>query len=337
MGFNDAADLRSMADWGDTPGTLGINDGGDPSLVEHYFRGVGPLHLVTEADEEEYRLFTRKITVHGKEKSFPIITDKDVYDYVRHRNEFFRSAAAYGAFAEESDQELKENLGLRKLIELRGDAQTVFYRWVRKAYRKKLGEDANVPQLIRASMSPALIQALAKVKVSYQKRFKAGGFNPRPMKLGGKYRLGTLSDHALGRAADINDQDNPQLTIPQWQFILKFVGKAGVDRSALRWKSNPEALWQDIKTVNDLFVEKIDKETKRIEKERVTTVPGTLGKTMHHTVPPLDIVLAGMPELKKWSDGFFRLEWPLVKELHANGLLWGATFSTNVDLHHFQL
>ena len=52
---------------------------------------------------------------------------------------------------------------------------------------------------------------------------------------------------------------------------------------------------------------------------------------------PINVILKDHPALIKWKDGFFTLEWELVKELHANGFRWGATFPHSVDLHHFEL
>ncbi|MEO9008503.1 MAG: hypothetical protein ABI401_15510 [Candidatus Dormibacter sp.] len=53
--------------------------------------------------------------------------------------------------------------------------------------------------------------------------------------------------------------------------------------------------------------------------------------------PPIDIVFADQPSMKKWKDGFFALPWDLVTKLHDLQLVWGATFSSKVDLHHFEL
>jgi hypothetical protein len=52
---------------------------------------------------------------------------------------------------------------------------------------------------------------------------------------------------------------------------------------------------------------------------------------------PLDEVLAGHGALKKRAGGFFTLSWELVEALSDSGFIWGATFSKNVDLHHFEL
>ena len=42
--------------------------------------------------------------------------------------------------------------------------------------------------------------------------------------------------------------------------------------------------------------------------------------------------------LLPWAkSGFLHLPLELVLELHNHGFAWGATFSTNVDLHHFEL
>ena len=42
-------------------------------------------------------------------------------------------------------------------------------------------------------------------------------------------------------------------------------------------------------------------------------------------------------ELKRFATGFFTLEGALVLALQKNGFLWGATFSNQVDLMHFEV
>ena len=105
-----------------------------------------------------------------------------------------------------------------------------------------------------------------------------------------------------------------------------------------------------------LFVTKVAAEVKRISAEREAAakaeaakqVPVPAGvpesKSAGHAVAkakalpaPIDVVLAGHLHLRAWAaQGFFNLEWPLVKELHASGLKWGAIFP-DPDLHHFEL
>lgn len=331
LGFNDAADPFSP-DWlvGDTPGPLGIHDCGDP------FIGMS-VAGVREQDDDEFKLLKGKIT------------DTDASNYVIHRRTFFGTDEAYKSYAAEADYELdndtrkvgKRTVTLRSQIELSGQAQTVFYRWVRKAYQNAGVKD--VPALIWQRNSKELADALAKVKANYSGTFKPQGFNPRPMKIGGKYRLGTISEHGLGAAIDIEPGFNAQLKSAEWKFIEKLAGKT-VDRTPNRWKNNAEALWKDVRELSDLFVAKVAAEVKRIAAEREAAAkagaanPAPAGAPKPKVLPaPIDTVLAGHLQLKPWAErGFFNLEWALVKELHASGLKWGVLF-TDPDLHHFEL
>ncbi len=305
------------------------------------------------ADEAEFKLLKGKIA------------DTTVEAYVKHRDEFFGSHDEYLKFAAESDKELTDQPVLRKLVEMRGKdaAQTVFYRWVRKAYHKAGITD--VPSVIKGGATKELAEALSKVKKAYGKDFKHGGFNPRPKKDDNyRFRLGTLSEHGTGNAIDIEDRRNPILSKSDWKFIEEVAGKT-VDRKESRWDTKPEELWKDIKELNDLFVKnlagKVEAEKKKREEEKgAAEKPADAAGTAAGETPPkaadkkakkadakpkaakkepepIDVVLKGHHDLKQWKDGFFTLEWELVKELHANGFRWGATFSNAIDLHHFEL
>jgi hypothetical protein len=324
------------------------------------YRGFSPLpgirlqasplaETVSEEDKAEFKLLQKHVGVLNKKgKSYP-----DAAAYVKDRNAFFGSEAEYRLFAAESDTELedtewkigKRTVKLRQLIEIgkHPEAQDIFYRWVRKAYFLKLGDDVDVPELIKKGMTPKLAEALRKVRTSYKKSFKAGGFNPRPIKLLGKYRLGTLSEHGLGAATDIDHGANAQIKKGDWDFVEKLTAKK-IDRSLSRWKKEPEKLWQDVKDINDAFVKKVAEETKRIADERAKK-PKPAPADPKKAAPaakkesnddPVDEVLAGHMALKRWRGGFFTLEWELVHELHSLGFTWGATFP-DVDLHHFEL
>jgi hypothetical protein len=211
-----------------------------------------------------------------------------------------------------------------------------------------------VPDVIKRGKSKEVADALEKikadeaVKAAYPKDFRSGGFNPRPMKTAKtyKYRLGTISEHALGNAVDIESKENPNMSVGSWKFIEKITGKA-VDRSLARWKKEPESLWCDIKELNDLFVNAIAQEVKQVESEIAKAKAATDNVKSKdkekEDLKPIDVVFAKKPfamhsqELKKWAGGFFTLKWELVKQFHANGFKWGATFSNGVDLHHFEL
>ena len=263
------------------------------------------------------------------------ITDLTADAYLKHRRDFFGNDDAYRAFAADSDIELDQTKGLRRLIEFskkgQEGAQTVFYRWVRKAYLKDGVDD--VPAQIRRGGSPELRDALAKVKAKYGQAFKSGGFNPRPKKDASyRYRLGTISEHGLGTAIDIEDARNPILSKTEWKFIEKLAGKT-VDRSAATWRKAPSTVWTGIKDLNDEFVKNVAAEVKRVREEQSKAALPP-GKTHPD---PLHAVLAGQKNLEKWTGGFFSLEWELVEALHDNDFLWGATFPNAVDLHHFEL
>src|SRR5215218_10240733 len=101
------------------------------------------------------------------------ITDRDVNAYVQHRNEFFGSREAYDEFSAASDAELKRVKNLRKCLDLQGRAQTVFYRWVRKAYMN--AGVTNVPRIIYQRSTEKLREQLEKVQLGYGDDFQQGG------------------------------------------------------------------------------------------------------------------------------------------------------------------
>ena len=335
-----------------------------PSLVDP---AVMIQAVVAAADKAEFDLIKRKITDReGKEF-------KDSAVYAKYRDQVFGNRDAYRAFAAESDAELdresdrtkfKKWNRLREQVELKSSpaAQTIYYRWVRKAYQTEASID-DVPALIRRRMTPEVAAAIARVQTAYGKTFRHGGFNPRPMKTdieaGGKYRLGTLSKHGLGTAVDIESGTNPALSLQQWKWVQQVAGKK-VDRSVSRWSSEPQKLWADIQALDDAFVAEIAKriateEQSRAQKageiaaERVgitlpRTGPPKARDVSAHTywpllgAPPIDAVMGKHKALKPYArTGFFSLEWELVKRLHAEGFTWGATFPNMVDLHHFEL
>jgi len=106
--------------------------------------------------------------------------------------------------------------------------------------------------------------------------------------------------------------------------------------------------------VSDLFVKKVASEVTRVEKERADKEKAAKPTTSasqpsspavgppapaKKTIPALEQVLGKhFPSLSKWTTtGFLHLPLELVLELHAHGFTWGATFGSNVDLHHFEI
>lgn len=329
---------------------------------------------ITEFDKAEFAVVKKMPVFDARRRPF-----KSVNQYVANRTLYFGPPSTYREFAADSDAELEntewprkrgKNQTLRSMIEFdrAGQArqQQIFYRWVRKAYQKKYGDDVDVPELIRKGMSQKLAEKIAevrgtvRVKKVHDEAFHAGGFNPRPIKFAHHYLLGTLSEHATGMAVDIDDKQNAQLTAEEWRFIEGLVG-VKVNRSG-RWNSEAaaEGLWNDIAKENKLFVDKVAAEVKRIQTERAAKEKAAqekaakekagagapapaaashpTAKAAKQATPLQEVLGKHFDSLSPWATtGFFHLPLELVLELHAHGFTWGATFSTNVDLHHFEL
>jgi hypothetical protein len=335
---------------------------------------LGTPDAITPADKAEFEIIKKMPVLDRKHHSFTSVSN-----YVAFRTTYFGAPADYVAFAAESDNELantqwtsgkkkKKTRTLRSMIEFNKEPrkQQIFYRWVRKAYKRKYGNDVNVPELIKRGMSQELADAIAevrgsvRVKKAHEQDFHAGGFNPRPIKYLHHYLLGTLSEHATGLAVDIDDTKNPQLSPDEWKFIEGLIGKK-VKLSG-RWKTEADAegLWKDVKEASDLFVTKVASEVKRIEKERAEKEKAEKEKAEkekaakapekapakpahpakpHKVLTPLEEVLGQhFKSLSPWAtSGFFHIPLELFLELHAHGFKWGAAFGSNVDLHHFEL
>jgi hypothetical protein len=217
------------------------------------------------------------------------------------------------------------------------EAQNIFYMWVRRGYDKALAKrnvTVSIPALIGMGTNQRLRDALKQVVSDYGMNFpQQADLVARPIKLNGNFKLGTLSDHAFGRAVDISPETNAQLTKDQWTAISNLTGKA-LDEATRKqkWDSAPEELHRLIGEFSAAFVAKLA--------ELVKAQADANAKN------PLSAAIAADKNLKalskarfefsRWQNGFFNLEWNLVKELHEEGLVWGAVFK-NPDLHHFEL
>lgn len=287
------------------------------------------------------------------------------FAYANDRNSFFGSRKDYLAYLHVAKKELNENGEiLRRLLEPPKarrkkhsdwkDAQDVFYAWVRKAYEKhfaKSNKTVDIPKLIKSGKSDKLKKALAQVQADYGNTFKAGGFNPRPMKIDGNYRFGSLSEHGLGTAIDIESGSNAHINTATWKRILTFTGKTSTTANRkTQWTSTPQTLHTTIVEINDEFVSKL----KQAKKDAVEAAKGKAEKANASDADknayekaqkePLEAAMNADPALKsigksfltEWQNGFFNLPWALVKELHDEAFTWGAVFS-HPDLHHFEL
>lgn len=259
-------------------------------------------------------------------------------EYLTHRDTFFGSSIAYEAYLAKARAELQASSGkLRKAIVVHGkpprweEAQDVFYAWTRRAYENVLGSAADIPALISANASEKLRIALRQVEADFGGRFRRQAMSARPMKTPRGYRLGTLSDHALGEAVDIQPETNPQIEAEQWKAILAFTGKS-LDQATRKrkWTTAPQELHRAIVEINELFVSKLAEAVAAHEAAADTDALAAVVKADPH------LRKIGLAFVRSHQKGFFDLEWALVKELHEEKFSWGAIFS-RVDLHHFEL
>lgn len=280
----------------------------------------------------------------------------------------FGSLQAYLDWAPRSDALLEQptpsGQPLRTRIEWyranqRGE-QRVFFRWVSWAYHTKQGlsEDAIV-KLIVKGFDDKMLGALAGAEHATGHAIERQGPNPRPQKDAKlRYQLGTLSEHATGRAVDLDPAHNPILSRVTWDAIARatqLTAKLGKDH----WRAHPEAFFDAIEAINSRWSTMV---TERVHERRLHRAypglsPGELAPPTG-VVPRLEIsrpalldevtvveqllgpqaagsavTLASLPRYR-----FMNHTRDLVLALHAQGLRWGATFyPQNVDLHHFEL
>jgi hypothetical protein len=277
-----------------TPGPVDMCD-----WIEEATRAVHKAGLAAQKeDEEELKLLVKIYTYladsggttrysfwkvtwekRGKKKVKKQTREYLFEQYCKHRDTFFGSREKYREELTEAIKELDHKPAkgrtLRFYIEppqsIRKNnkddwekAQNVFYTWVRKAFHKKYGDDKDYPAVIRTGMSDELKTKLEKVKSNYKRDFKAGGTNPRPtkLKLGGAYhyRLGTISDHGVGRAIDIDASTNPQINSTDWGKLETYTGKKmNATQRKAAWEKEPKKLYDYIKGVSDEFVRKANK------------------------------------------------------------------------------
>src|SRR5215470_5096913 len=168
--------------------------GGIALWPELYSPGFLPAPLgtaITDADKAEFEIIKKMPVYNSRRRPY-----RNVNDYVSDRTLYFGSPSVYATFAAESDAELANTQWVRKnhtrtlrsMIEFNhkneAQKQQIFYRWVRKAYKRKYGDDVDVPELIRKGMSQELADKIAdvrgsiRVKKIHEEQFHAGGFNP---------------------------------------------------------------------------------------------------------------------------------------------------------------
>jgi hypothetical protein len=216
-------------------------------------------------------------------------------------------------------------------------AQNIFYMWVRRGYDKALAKrnvTVSIPALIGMGTNQKLRDALKQVVSDYGQNFpQQADLVARPIKLNDNFKLGTLSDHAFGLAVDINPEQNAQINQGQWGHILTLTGKS-LDETTRKskWKSDPEELHRLVREISDAFASKL---AELVDAQAQAKAKDPLAAAIEADASLKQLRKAGF-NFAKWRNGFFNLEWRLVKELHEEDLVWGAVFKSP-DLHHFEL
>jgi len=286
----------------------------------------------------------------------------------------FGSYRSYYDFAEVSDIELDEPIGKRKkplrtYIQkegLPGHAQTVFYRWVRKAY---ISRGLDPVSMIEAQGGGEIMTRVAKARQTTGEKIAAEGFNPRPMKgTHGGYVLGTLSEHDSGEATDIDPYHNLFVSNKAWLYIEQQTGMHVVT-SRERWRDHPEDLYDDVDQLSrqwadyaqhlvaaELLAEKsagtmvgqlpkpdVGPSTSLFGRLLLTTESGQHQATMPSQYQATVLrALSDVPDMKdgdkvKSIYGFMKLPKAVVLALREQGLLWGVTFPSGKDVMHFEI
>jgi hypothetical protein len=331
-------------------GPIGINY--EQGLASHFLYEA--LHPDVRPARQELVLLTKAYhgTLKAKGKSGKVFVDTgadgwliDTTAYLEYRRKVFGSTQQYEAFKAKSIEELDADGGkLRDYVDPPAkdrseiadwkQAQDTFYTWTRKAFHDKYGADKSFPKIIRAGKSKALKEGLQKVKAVYTKPMTMGGPVPRPMKEARTghpwfYIIGSVSDHAVGTAVDVNDKTNAQIATKLWQSILAFTDKQANAKSLRRdWEANDVAkarkVYDTIKAINDAWVEKLAAAVKQ---------HGSIDAAVKNEHKLKAIGLTFATERK---DGFMDHEWELVRAFHEAGFTWGAVFE-KPDLHHFEI
>jgi Domain of unknown function (DUF4157)/D-alanyl-D-alanine carboxypeptidase len=171
-----------------------------------------------------------------------------------------------------------------------------------------------------------LVGATEKTK-SHRLEVSAGGFVPREKRPGGIPQLGTLSEHAFGRAIDVDASNNEVFTSEEWQIIEGVIDRH-IDRSRDRWRKTPGQLWADIDAANQDFMrlgQQLLRKAQQGDKDAQNQINKWKGQRINKA------------KLKNRAvTGFMNHSLELVEEFRAGGFVWGVTFA-NPDIHHFEL
>jgi hypothetical protein len=148
-----------------------------------------------------------------------------------------------------------------------------------------------------------------------------------------------ISNHALGRAIDINPKTNPRIIDKTMASVVKAV--TGVDMLKSQDEDSMRKASEDFKSkFDDSFISTQLDELKTMRQKLVDlqaskTPKKKAIKKLKNQIKKVE-GLVGV--LRTWaSKGFFDLPHTLVEALKSSGLQWGGDYKSSKDFMHFEL
>ena len=149
-----------------------------------------------------------------------------------------------------------------------------------------------------------------------------------------KMAQGSLSNHALGRAVDINEHQNPQVWKPAEIAVIKAL--TAVDLGAPQSREVLRAAGSDFR--DKFHAEWIAAQHAELHRLDALDTKTEAEKLEHHRLCVLvaDIVSA-RDELREAKAGFLNLPDELIDAMEAAGFAWGGEYAHSKDCMHFEL
>lgn len=158
----------------------------------------------------------------------------------------------------------------------------------------------------------------------------AGSLSPRVVRGPFKRQPWRLSNHALGRAVDLDPARNPYLSTRELALIQKITGvkirRAATHSAALRWDMFRRAsdLWQ-------VRASELLQEAQRLEAS-----PRRLNPRERRTLRTAQQIRASRNLMNAVDHGFLALPRDFVIQMEREGLTWATGFRAGADLMHFE-
>jgi D-alanyl-D-alanine carboxypeptidase len=147
--------------------------------------------------------------------------------------------------------------------------------------------------------------------------------------------INKLSNHALGRAIDINPKNNPQIASADEILVINAICSSILTSGLLAetdFDNLQKASDRFQKNFNNTWVTQQEELLKDLEKQKPNPTELSTQKKL------VKAIKNSRPALNKYAaNGFLNLPKALVEELQKAGLNWGGTWNSAKDFMHFEL